>query len=70
VPGDLEANVNLTSERAKVEYLAGEVEPRELEKAVEGAGYGGMEQMRGMGMMMTRNPSPRRTPSTRRSSTP
>jgi uncharacterized protein (DUF305 family) len=28
------------------------VEPRELEKAVEGAGYGGMEQMRGMGMMI------------------
>jgi Cu+-exporting ATPase len=40
VPGVLEASVNLANERATVEYLAGEVEPRELEKAVEGAGYG------------------------------
>ncbi|MDP8946203.1 MAG: heavy metal translocating P-type ATPase [Actinomycetota bacterium] len=40
VPGVLEARVNLANERATVEYLAGEVEPRELEKAVEGAGYG------------------------------
>jgi Cu+-exporting ATPase len=40
VPGVLEANVNLANERATVECLAGEVEPRELEKAVEGAGYG------------------------------
>ena len=39
-PGVLEASVNLANERATVEYLAGEVEPRELEKAVEGAGYG------------------------------
>src|ERR671914_245927 len=40
LPGVLEASVNLASERATVEYLAGEVEPRDLEKAVEGAGYG------------------------------
>jgi Cu+-exporting ATPase len=40
VPGVLEASVNLANERATVEYLAGEVEPRELEKAVEDAGYG------------------------------
>src|SRR5215211_3173971 len=40
VPDVLEASVNLANERATVEYLAGEVEPRELEKAVEGAGYG------------------------------
>src|ERR671921_2456606 len=40
VPGVLEASVNLANERATVEYLAGEVEPRDLEKAVEGAGYG------------------------------
>src|SRR5215218_2824008 len=40
VPGVLEARVNLANERATVEYLAGEVEPRELEKAIEGAGYG------------------------------
>src|SRR5215213_7516365 len=38
--GVLEASVNLANERATVKYLAGEVEPRELEKAVEGAGYG------------------------------
>src|ERR671916_2990318 len=40
VPGVLGASVNLANERATVEYLAGEVEPRDLEKAVEGAGYG------------------------------
>ena len=40
VPGVLEASGNLASERVRVEYLAGEVEPRELEKAVESAGYG------------------------------
>src|SRR5215218_166768 len=40
VPGVLEASVNLANERARVEYLAGEVEPRDLEKAIEGAGYG------------------------------
>src|SRR5215204_817962 len=39
-PGALEASVNLANERARVEYLAGEVEPRDLEKAIEGAGYG------------------------------
>src|SRR5215212_8727152 len=39
-PGVLEANVNLANERATVTYLAGEVEPKDLEKAVEGAGYG------------------------------
>ena len=44
VPGVLEANVNLANERATVEYLAGEVERRELEKAVEGAGYGVIRQ--------------------------
>jgi len=40
VLGVLGASVNLANERATVEYLAGEVEPRDLEKAVEGAGYG------------------------------
>src|SRR5215213_9866647 len=40
VPGVLEASVNLANERARVEYLAGEVEPRDLEMAIEGAGYG------------------------------
>src|SRR5215212_288870 len=40
VPGVLEASVNLANERATVEYLAGEVEPRDFEMAIEGAGYG------------------------------
>src|SRR5829696_7935783 len=40
VPGVLEASVNLANERATVEYLAGEVEPSDLKKAIEGAGYG------------------------------
>jgi Cu+-exporting ATPase len=40
VPGVLEATVNLANEKATVRYLAGEVGPRDLEKAVEGAGYG------------------------------
>jgi Cu+-exporting ATPase len=40
VPGVLEANVNLANEKATVGYLAREVEVRDLEKAVEGAGYG------------------------------
>ncbi|HET9928618.1 MAG TPA: heavy metal translocating P-type ATPase, partial [Rubrobacter sp.] len=40
VPGVLEASVNLANERATVEYLAGEVEPSDLEMAIEGAGYG------------------------------
>jgi P-type Cu+ transporter len=39
VPGVLEARVNLANERATIRYLAGEVEPRELEKAIGGAGY-------------------------------
>ncbi|MCA1697013.1 MAG: heavy metal translocating P-type ATPase, partial [Actinobacteria bacterium] len=39
VPGVLKATVNLANEKATVRYLAGEVEPRDLEKAVEGAGY-------------------------------
>ena len=40
VPGVLDANVNLANEKATVRYLAGEAEPRDLEKAVEGLGYG------------------------------
>jgi len=40
VPGVLEAGVNLATEKATIEYLSGEVELRDLEKAVEGAGYG------------------------------
>jgi Cu+-exporting ATPase len=40
VSGVLEASVNLANEKATVAYLGGEVEARDLEKAVEGAGYG------------------------------
>jgi Cu+-exporting ATPase len=40
VPGVLEVSVNLANERATVEYLAGEAALQDLEKAVEGAGYG------------------------------
>ncbi len=46
VPGVLEAYANLANERATVTYLAGEVEPRDLEKAVEGAGYGVVREER------------------------
>jgi Cu+-exporting ATPase len=44
VPGVLEASVNLANEGATVTYLAGEVEPRDLEEAVEGAGYGAIRR--------------------------
>jgi Cu+-exporting ATPase len=40
VPGVLDASVNLANEKATVEYLAGEVDARGLERAIEGAGYG------------------------------
>ena len=40
VPGVLDVSVNLANEKATVRYLGGEVDPRYLEKAVEGAGYG------------------------------
>src|SRR3712207_7827534 len=40
VPGVLEANVNLANERATVGYVAGQVEPQDLRKAVDSAGYG------------------------------
>jgi Cu+-exporting ATPase len=40
VPGVVEASVNLATEKATVGYISGEVEPRDLQKAVESAGYG------------------------------
>ncbi|MCA1729792.1 MAG: heavy metal translocating P-type ATPase, partial [Actinobacteria bacterium] len=40
VPGVLDTSVNLTTEKAHVEYLPGVAETRDLERAVEGAGYG------------------------------
>lgn len=39
VPGVLEANVNLATERARVRHLAGAVSTADLEAAVERAGY-------------------------------
>ncbi|MDQ3913298.1 MAG: heavy metal translocating P-type ATPase, partial [Actinomycetota bacterium] len=39
VPGVLGATVNLANEKVTVRYLAGEVEPLDLERAVEDAGY-------------------------------
>jgi P-type Cu+ transporter len=39
VPGVLKTSVNLANGKATVGYLTGEVELRDLEKAVEGAGY-------------------------------
>src|SRR5215204_3722583 len=40
VPGVVGASVNLANEKATVGYVAGEVDPQDLEKAIEGAGYG------------------------------
>ncbi len=40
VPGVLDTSVNLAAEKATVEYLANAVEARDLERAVEDAGYG------------------------------
>lgn len=40
VPGVLSASVNLANEKATVEYLAGQTEVRQIERAIEGAGYG------------------------------
>ncbi len=39
VPGIISANVNLASEKATVEYLAGEVSIVDFKRAVKGAGY-------------------------------
>jgi copper chaperone CopZ len=36
VPGVVEANVNLASEKTTVRYVAGEVERRDLQRAVDG----------------------------------
>ncbi len=40
VPGVLDVSVNLATEKARVEYLPGVAEAGDLERAVEGAGYG------------------------------
>ncbi len=39
VPGVISANVNLASEKATVQYLAGEASMADFKRAVEGAGY-------------------------------
>jgi len=44
VPGVVEAAVNLASEKASVEYRAGQVDPSQLVAAVERAGYQAEEQ--------------------------
>jgi Cu+-exporting ATPase len=44
VPGVLDTSVNLAAEKASVEYLASAVEPRDLERAVEDAGYGAVRE--------------------------
>lgn len=44
VPGVLEANVNLASEKASVKYLTGSAELRDLQRAVEDAGYGVVQE--------------------------
>ena len=42
-PGVLDAHVNLANEKATVEFLVGEADLQDLERAVEGAGYGIVE---------------------------
>jgi len=40
VPGIVDVTVNLSTEKATVEYLAGEVDVGTIERTIEGAGYG------------------------------
>jgi Cu+-exporting ATPase len=40
VPGVLDVNVNLATERANVEFLAGAAEVQDFERSIEEAGYG------------------------------
>ena len=40
VPSVLDVNVNLATERATVEFLAGAAEVQDFERSIEGAGYG------------------------------
>ncbi len=47
VPGVLDVSANLASEKASVEYLPGVSETRELERAIEGAGYGVVREEEG-----------------------
>jgi len=48
VPGVLDVNVNLATERTTVEYLAGTAGMRDFERAVEGAGYGVVSEEEGL----------------------
>ena len=54
VPGVVQASVNLANEKATVRYIAGEVEPRDLENAVEGAGYGVVREDEGSSVESSR----------------
>jgi Cu+-exporting ATPase len=60
VPGVLEASVNLASEKATVAYLAGEVGPRDLEKAVRSAGYGVIREDEGSSVEDSHEPEYRK----------
>ena len=54
VPGVRSATVNLATERAAIEYLPGEVSPADLKGAVERAGPGIHQQLRGVEAIPTR----------------
>jgi P-type Cu+ transporter len=47
VPGVVGASVNLAAERATVEYLAGTAGGRDLQRSIEGAGYGVVREEEG-----------------------
>jgi P-type Cu+ transporter len=47
VPGVIDASVNLAAESATVEYLAGTAGGRELQRSIEGAGYGVVREEEG-----------------------
>jgi P-type Cu+ transporter len=47
VPGVIDASVNLAAESATVEYLAGTAGRRELQRSIEGAGYGVVREEEG-----------------------
>ena len=47
VPGVVGASVNLAAERATVEYLAGTVRTGDLQRSIEGAGYGVVREEEG-----------------------
>jgi P-type Cu+ transporter len=44
VPGVLDVNVNLATQKTRVKHLPGLAEARELERAIQGAGYGVLQE--------------------------